>query len=36
MKQAKITKDEFPVEQMIVIKQKNVKDAWYLVGNSTD
>lgn len=36
IKQAKLTKDEFLVEQVIVTKEKNMKDAWYLVSNCTD
>ena len=36
IKQAKITKDGFPVEQLIVTKAKNMKDAWYLASNCTD
>ena len=33
IKQARLTKDEFPVEQVIVTRQKKMKDAWYLVSN---
>lgn len=33
IKQARLTKEEFPVEQVIVTKEKNMKDAWYLVSN---
>lgn len=36
IKQAKVTKDEFPVEQVIVTKQKDMKDAWYLASNCRD
>lgn len=36
IKQAKITKDEFPVEQVIITKEKNMKDAWYLASNCND
>jgi hypothetical protein len=36
IKQAKITKDEFPVEQVIITKEKNMKDAWYLASNCSD
>jgi hypothetical protein len=36
IKQAKITKDEFSVSQLIVTKEKNMKGAWYLATNCTD
>ncbi len=36
IKQAKITKDAFPVEQVIITKEKKMKDAWYLASNCTD
>lgn len=36
IKQAKITKDGFPVEQVVVTKQKDMKDAWYLASNCSD
>jgi len=36
IKQAKITKDEFPVDQVIVTKEKNMQDAWFLATNCKD
>ena len=36
IKGATLTKDDFPVEQVIVTREKNMKDAWYLVTNCKD
>lgn len=36
IKQAKITQDEYPVEQVIVTRDKQMKEAWYLVSNCQD
>lgn len=36
IKDAKLTKEEFPVKQVIITQQKDMKDAWYLVSNCTD
>jgi hypothetical protein len=36
IKNARLTNDEFPVEQVIVTREKNMKDAWYLVSNCKD
>lgn len=36
IKQAKLTKEEFPVQQVIITKEKNMKDAWCLASNCRD
>ena len=36
IKQARLTQEEFPVDQVIVTREKGMKDAWYLVSNCND
>ena len=36
IKDATLTKEQFPVKHVIMTQQKGMKDAWYLVSNCTD
>ena len=36
LKQARLTQEAFLVEQVIITREKNMKEAWYLVSNCTN
>lgn len=36
LEQAAVTKDFYPIEKFVCTKQKDMKDAWYLVSNRKD